>query len=140
MLSLRRPATGPFSTRLTKDVCKHKQVHLSRATSMDSSLAKDVSSRLCNALMTDTSRDPHASWIAAKDIIRAFSEYVGYAMKEAYGEYVDKSEWHPYPKAQQVVSSTVQVSAVGVWPPCCGVLFVDVLHLLVAASKDSNQS
>jgi hypothetical protein len=107
---------------------------------MDSSLAKHVSSRLCNALLADTSRDPHASWIAAKDIMRAFSEYVGRAMKAAYGEYVGMHEWHPYPKAQQVVSSTVQVSAVGIRRPCCSALYADVLHLLVGASTDSNQS
>jgi hypothetical protein len=78
---------------------------------MDSSLAKQVSSRLCNALVTDTSRDPHASWMAAKDIMRAVSEYVGCAMNEAYEEYAGMSEWNPYPKVQQVVSSTVQVSS-----------------------------
>jgi hypothetical protein len=90
--------------------------------------------------MTDTSRDPDASWIAAKDIMRTFSEYVSCAMKETYGEYAGMSEWHPYPKAQQVVSSTVQVFAVGIRPPWCGVLYAGVLNLLVAASKDSSQS
>jgi Tfp pilus assembly major pilin PilA len=138
MLSLRRTASGPTRTSLTKGTCKHKHVHLSRATSMDSSLAKYVSSRLCSALVTDTSRDPHASWIAAQDITRAVSEYVGCAIKEAYGDYAGMSKWHPYPKAQQVVSSTVQISAVGIWPPCCGVLYADVLHWLVAASYNSN--
>jgi hypothetical protein len=99
------PTSTPF---LTKGVCKHKQVYMPRATSLDSSLAKQVSSRLCNALMTNTSRDPHASWIAAKDIMRAFSEYVGCTMKKKYGEYSGMSEWHPYPKAQELVSSTAR--------------------------------
>jgi hypothetical protein len=114
MLSIRRTVSGPTSTTfLTKGVCKIKKVFMLRATSMESSLAKHVSSRLCDAVLTGTSRDPHASWIAAKDIMRAFSEYVGCAMKEAYEEYVGMPEWHPYPKAQQVVSSTFRASAVG---------------------------
>jgi hypothetical protein len=79
------PTSTPF---LTKGVCKHKQVYMPRANSMDASLAQQVSSRLCNALTTDTSRDPHASWIAAKDIIRSFSEYEGCTMKKKYGDYL----------------------------------------------------
>jgi hypothetical protein len=141
MLSIRRTVSGPTSTAfLTKGVCKHTQVYQSRATSMDFPLAKKVSSRLGKALMTDTLRDPHVSWIAAKDIMRAFSEYVSCAMKEAYGENVGMSEWHPYPKMQQVVSSTLQAFAVGtiiqIRSPSGTVLqlYADVPHVLVATS------